>query len=85
MISMVFGLDGIDFGNNGYVASRYYHHFWSHMLIAEPPPVTAPGKRNKTATTAKNPAPTRGRGNRINYLCIESNPFAQPKTTFNPN
>jgi hypothetical protein len=26
-----------------------------------------------------------GRGNRINYLCIESNPFAQPKTTFNPN
>jgi hypothetical protein len=26
-----------------------------------------------------------GHGNRINYLCIESNPFAQPKTTFNPN
>jgi hypothetical protein len=26
-----------------------------------------------------------GRGNRINYLRIESNPFAQPKTTFNPN
>jgi hypothetical protein len=27
-----------------------------------------------------------GPGNRnINYLCIESNPFAQPKTTFNPN
>ncbi len=45
----------------------------------------APGKRNKTATTAKNPAPTRGRGNRINYLCIEFNPFAQPKTTSKPN
>jgi hypothetical protein len=43
------------------------------------------GKRNKTATTAKNPAPTRGRGNRINYLCIEFNPFAQPKTTSKPN
>ncbi len=55
------------------------------MLIAEPPPVTAPGKRDKTATTAKNPAPARGRGNRINYLCIESNPFTQPKNTFKPN
>jgi hypothetical protein len=26
-----------------------------------------------------------GHGNRINYLCIESNPFAQPKNTFKPN